>query len=170
MKGIRAIPWVFGWTQIRLMLPAWLGVGTALTEVIAEKDGLSRLQRMVERWPFFDDLLGKVEMVCAKSDLEIARMYVRQLGNHETLFAELEAEFQRTVAAVLSIRGTDELLAGQHVLRTTIPLRNPYVDPLSLLQVSLLKRKRRDGQEDPRLDEALGTTINGVAQGLRNTG
>src|SRR5207247_9341765 len=80
MAGIRAIPWVFGWTQTRLMLPGWLGVGTALDAVAAEPGGLDVLRRMAQAWPFFDDLLGKVEVVCAKADLAIARLYVRELG------------------------------------------------------------------------------------------
>lgn len=169
MKGIRAIPWVFGWTQIRLMLPGWLGVGTAMADEIAREGGLARLQRMQEVWPFFSDLLGKVEMVCSKADLEIARLYVTALGGDGALLDDLEAEFGRTVDAVRAIRGRDHLLADQPVLQTSIGLRNPYVDPLSLLQVSLLKRKR-SGTEDPAIAEAIGTTLNGVAQGLRNTG
>jgi phosphoenolpyruvate carboxylase len=167
MAGIRAIPWVFGWTQIRLMLPAWLGVGTALATVAAEPAGLDTLQRMARTWPFFDDLLGKVEMVCAKADLEIARCYVRALDADEALLDTLEAEFQRTVDTVLAIREQPHLLADNPMLQTSIGLRNPYVDPLSLLQVSLLRRKKAG---ELGLDPILGTTLNGVAQGMRNTG
>lgn len=173
MEGIRAIPWVFGWTQTRLMLPGWLGVGTALATVIAEPGGLDLLRRMAQRWPFFDDLLAKVEMVCAKADLDVARLYVEHLDGDLALFDGLAAELRRTVDAVLAIRETDALLAGDPVLAATIGLRNPYVDVLSLLQVGLLRRKRVRGDHDPervRRDEALGTTLNGVAQGLRNTG
>ncbi|MCO4745554.1 MAG: phosphoenolpyruvate carboxylase [Proteobacteria bacterium] len=169
MSGIRAIPWVFGWTQIRLMLPAWLGVGTALETVMREPGGTETLQRMAETWPFFDDLLGKIEMVLAKADLDIARLYVSELGGDAELMRELEAEFQRTVEAVRTLRQGKAMLATNPVLQASIGLRNPYVDPLSLLQVSLLKRKRA-GDPDPGLDRALGTTLNGVAQGLRNTG
>jgi phosphoenolpyruvate carboxylase len=176
MEGILAIPWSFGWTQNRLMLPAWLGVGTALTKVASEPDGLAVLRRMARLWPFFDDLVGNVEMVCAKADLEIARAYARELDPTQVgLLRGLEEEFKRTVSAVLRIRETDELLTGNQVLQAAIVLRNPYVDPLSLLQIALLKRKRagRDAADSPeleRLNEALGTTLNGVAQGLRNTG
>ena len=176
MEGIRAIPWSFGWTQNRLMLPAWLGVGTALTKVASDDEGLAVLRRMAASWPFFDDLLGNVEMVCAKADLEIARAYARELDPKQVgLLRGLEEEFKRTVNAVLRIRETDELLSGNQVLQAAIALRNPYVDPLSLLQIALLKRKRegRDPADSPeleRLNEALGTTLNGVAQGLRNTG
>ncbi len=169
MAGIRAIPWVFGWTQIRLMLPGWLGVGSALSTVAAEPGGLDTLRHMARAWPFFDDLLAKVEMVCAKADLEIARLYVDRLGGEADLLTELEAEFEATVQAVLAIRERPHLLTEQPSLQTAVGLRNPYVDVLSLLQVSLLQR-RASGEEGAELDEALGTCLNGIAQGLRNTG
>jgi phosphoenolpyruvate carboxylase len=169
--GIRAIPWQFGWTQIRLMLPGWLGVGTALAEAGSTPAGLDTLRRMARRWPFFDDLLAKVEMVCAKADLEVARLYVDALGGDRALFDELAAEFARTVEWVLRVRGTDALLEDNPVLRTTIALRNPYVDPLSLLQVALLRRTRAAGDApDPADASGLAATLSGVAQGLRNTG
>jgi phosphoenolpyruvate carboxylase len=173
MDSIRAIPWMFGWTQSRLMLPAWLGVGTALERAAAEPGTLELLRRMAKAWPFFDDFLGKVEMVCAKADLEIARAYVTRLGGDVRLLDRLAEEFRRTVRAVLTIRDAPELLMDNDVLRTSIALRNPYVDPLSLLQISLLQRKRALPEGDPaaqKLDDAIGTTLNGVAQGLRNTG
>lgn len=165
MAGIRAIPWVFGWTQIRLMLPGWLGVGTALQSEI-DAGRLEMLRDMATRWPFFDDFLGKVEMVLSKADLEVAALYVERLGGDAALFADLKAEHDRTVAAVLAIRKADTLLARNAMLRGSIALRNPYVDVLSLLQVSLLRRKR----EGENVGVALATTLNGVAQGLRNTG
>ncbi|MEQ9499206.1 MAG: phosphoenolpyruvate carboxylase [Deltaproteobacteria bacterium] len=173
MEGIRAIPWVFGWTQMRLMLPGFLGAGSALATVAEEPGGLETLQAMVANWPFFDDLLRKIEMVCAKADLDVARMYVDRLDGDRPLFDELEAEYHRTVKSVLAIRGKQRLLEDHAVLRAAIDLRNPYVDPLSLLQVSLLSKKRAGGATEvtrAALDAALGTTLNGVAQGLRNTG
>jgi phosphoenolpyruvate carboxylase len=173
MESIRAIPWMFGWTQIRLMLPAWLGVGTALERASAEPRTLETLRRMAKAWPFFDDFLGKVEMVCAKTDLEIARAYVTHLGGDVALLDRLSEEFRRTVSAVLTIRQAPDLLMDNDVLRSSIALRNPYVDPLSLLQISLLrcKRARCEGDDGAKkLDDAIGTTLNGVAQGLRNTG
>ena len=175
MEGIRAIPWVFGWTQTRLMLPGWLGVGTALEAVGNEPGGLAVLRRMAHAWPFFDDLLAKVEMVCAKADLAIARMYVRELGGGGdlALFDHLEDEFRRTIAALLSIRESDYLMRDNPMLQTAIGLRNPYVDPLSLLQVTLLQRKRDVHTSAPALEPVsagLASTINGIAQGLRNTG
>ncbi|PYO63093.1 MAG: phosphoenolpyruvate carboxylase [Gemmatimonadetes bacterium] len=175
MAGIRAIPWVFGWTQTRLMLPGWLGVGTALDAVAAEPGGLDVLRRMAQAWPFFDDLLGKVEMVCAKADLAIARLYVRELGGDGDLrlFEQLEEEFRRTIAVLLRIRESDYLMRDNPMLQTAIGLRNPYVDPLSLLQITLLRRKRDAAPDDPELapvSAALASTLNGIAQGLRNTG
>lgn len=174
IDGIRAIPWGFGWTQIRLMLTGWHGVGTALGEEAARPQGLARLQRMAKKWPFFDDLLAKVEMVCAKTDVEIARAYVTHLGGDEKLLALLVTELEGAVDALLRIRGHAQLLDDSLVLQAAIALRNPYVDPLSLLQISLLRRKRHDvashAQSHKELDDALATTLSGIAQGLRNTG
>jgi phosphoenolpyruvate carboxylase len=172
IEGIRAIPWGFGWTQIRLMLTGWLGAGTALADAVSTPDGLAAMRRMARLWPFFDDLLGKIEMVCAKTDLEIARLYVVQLGGDVALLAQLEAEYGRTVEAVLRIRERTHLVADAPVLQSAIGLRNPYVDPLSLLQIALLKRKRAttSPEEGGRIEEVLATTLSGIAQGLRNTG
>jgi phosphoenolpyruvate carboxylase len=173
ITGIRAIPWGFGWTQIRLMLTGWLGAGTALAHQASTRDGLDVLRRMAARWPFFDDLLGKIEMVCAKTDLEIARAYVRNLGGDLTLLSRLEREFESTVDAVLRIRDSAVLLRDNPVLRSAIALRNPYVDPLSLMQIVMLRRKREAGADEQTragVDAVLATTLSGIAQGLRNTG
>jgi len=166
MKGIRAIPWIFGWTQIRLMLPSWLGVGSALQAEREREDGLQTMRAMAAQWPFFDDLIGKIEMVCAKADLEVARLYIDALGGDADLFGELRQEYERTVAAVLAIRDQPWLLGDNRVLQTSIRLRNPYVDALSLLQLAQLRRD----EEAPQRATILGTTMNGVAQGMRNTG
>jgi len=184
IEGIRAIPWVFGWTQIRLTLPGWLGVGTALGHYVATPGGLDLLRRMARRWPFFDDLVSKIEMVCAKSDLEIARLYVETLGGDVPLFERLEAEYDATVDAVLRIRESDALMRDTPVIQSAIMLRNPYVDPLSLIQVSMLRRRAGGRADDHGLaespspsepsartvDAVLSTTLSGIAQGLRNTG
>ena len=175
IDGIRAIPWTFGWTQIRLMVTGWLGAGAALGEMASTSDGLRTLQRMAERWPFFDDLLAKIEMVCAKTDLGVARLYVRTLGGarEAQLLESLERDYEATVRAILAIRQSLALLEDQPVLQSAIALRNPYVDPLSLIQVSLLKRKQARGEADAEresIDAVLATTLSGVAQGLRNTG
>ena len=174
IDGIRAIPWGFGWTQIRLMLTGWLGAGTALSEIAARDGGLALLQRMTRQWPFFDDLLAKIEMVCAKADRTVARAYVAQLGGDLALLDRLEEEFDRTARVLLQVRGSARLLEDAPVLQAAIALRNPYVDALSLLQIALLRRKRAaapaDDGERARLDNAIATTLSGVAQGLRNTG
>jgi phosphoenolpyruvate carboxylase len=112
-------------------------------------------------------------MVCAKADLRVARTYFERLGGEMALFDDLEREYRRTVAALLRVRRAEQLLSASPMLRSAIERRNPYVDPLSLLQISLLRRKRELAAEDPALDPInaiLGTTLNGVAQGLRNTG
>lgn len=173
MAGIRAIPYNFGWTQTRLMLTSWLGAGTALAEAASDPGGLEILQQMAAVWPFFDDLIAKIEMVCAKADIEIAELYLTQLGDYGKLFADLRAEYERTTATILAIRKKGSLAAEHRFLAKSMQLRNPYVDPLNLLQVSLLRRKRAlspDAPEMKLLDQALGTTLNGIAQGMRNTG
>jgi phosphoenolpyruvate carboxylase len=174
ITGIRAIPWVFGWTQNRLMLPGWLGVGTALDEIAREPDGLALLQRMEEKWPFFGDLLARIDMVCAKTDVEITRAYVERLESDTDLLATLIAEFELTVATILKVRKTRELLSDNDVLSAAITLRNPYVDALSVLQISQLARKRKLTREKSEnleeVESILATTVSGIAQGLRNTG
>ena len=174
METIRAIPWVFGWTQIRLNMPAWLGVGTALTRVADESGGLGVLREMSRSWCFFDDLLGKIEMICAKTDLAVARTYFERLApDHLDLWDHLENEFRRTVRAILDIRESQYLLTQQPMLQSAIIHRNRYIDPLSFIQIQLLARKQKMDAEDPendRVNRMLGTTLNGLAQGLRNTG
>ncbi len=173
MAGIRAIPYNFGWTQTRLMLTSWLGAGTALSEAAAAPGGLELLQKMAATWPFFDDLIAKIEMVCAKADLEIAELYLTELGPFEKVFRDLCAEYERTKSTLLAIRKHGTLIAEHRFLNQSMMLRNPYVDPLNLLQISLLKKKRALPEGAPELkllDQALGTTLNGIAQGMRNTG
>jgi phosphoenolpyruvate carboxylase len=173
IDGIRAIPWVFGWTQNRLMLPGWLGAGRAISEAASTPEGLSLLQRMAKQWPFFDDLIGRIDMVCAKADIQIARAYVRRLGQSEALLEKLIAEFDLAARMVLEIRGTTVLLSDNQVLQTAIALRNPYVDVLSAIQISQLAKKRAMKKEDRGREEVesiLATTVSGIAQGLRNTG
>lgn len=174
LETLRAIPWVFGWTQIRLNLPAWLGVGTALATVVEERGGLNILREMAESWCFFDDLLGKIEMICAKTDLEIAKTYIDQLGGDtRELWEMFASEYNRTVSSLLRIRQSKYLLEAQPRLQTALIHRDRYIDPLSLLQVRLLRRKQSLEKDDPQIKEinrVLGTTLNGIAQGLRNTG
>lgn len=170
LADLRAIPWVFGWTQSRHQLPAWFGVGYALTR-FAERD-LPLLQRMMARFPLFIDLVRNVEMALAKSDFGIAKLYselVKDKALRERIYRKLKEEFERTEQAVLLITGQKALLESNPVLARSIRLRNPYVDPMSLIQVELLRRKR-NGDNSDALNRALGATINGISAGLRNTG
>ena len=167
---LRAIPWVFAWSQNRAGLTAWYGVGSALAAAI-DREGLPRVAEMARDWPFFGTLVDDVEMVLAKSDMAIFERYSRLAGPmHAPMHAPILAEFARTRAAVLAIKGSDELLAGDRRLRLSIRLRNPYVDPISLLQVDLLQRWRAGGREDEALFQALVATVNGIAAGIQNTG
>ncbi len=170
LGDLRAIPWVFGWTQSRHQLPAWFGVGHALSQ-FAERD-LGLLRSMMASFPLFIDLIRNVEMALAKSDFGIARLYSELVDDRELrerVFRTLEDEFERTERAILQITGQRVLLESNPVLARSIRLRNPYVDPMSLLQVELLRRKR-SGDDSDALKRALGATINGISAGLRNTG
>ena len=173
MEDLRAIPWVFGWMQSRHLVPAWFGVGHALAEYAdSTPDGLEHLQDMFRSFPLFIDMMRNVEVALAKADFGIARLYaslVRDAGLRTRVFIMLEDEFNRTREMVLGVTGQLALLERNPVLEHSIKLRNPYVDPLSLLQVELLRRKR-NGEDSPGLNRAITATINGVAAGLRNTG
>ncbi len=172
LDDLRAIPWVFGWTQSRHQVPAWFGVGHALDECIQRKDGLAVLRAMMQDLPVFIDLIRNVEVALAKSDFGIAKLYaalVRDEGIRERVFSKLQSEFARTIAAVLAVTGQTELLESNRVLARSIRLRNPYVDPMSLIQVDLLRR-RRAGESSEELNRAIAATINGISAGLRNTG
>lgn len=173
MKGVedlRAIPWVFSWTQCRAVLTGWYGLGAAL-EAVASECGEEKLVRMASEWPFFSTMLDDVEMVLAKADIDIAEAFSKLAGPlHERFFPMVRDEFERTVRWVLKLKGADELLASDPRLATSIRLRNPYIDPMSLLQVDLLKRWRATGGEDDALLKALVACVNGVSQGLQNTG
>jgi phosphoenolpyruvate carboxylase len=172
LEDLRAIPWVFGWMQSRCLLPAWFGVGHALEQVTQRSDGLGTLRRMFKEFPLFNDLLGNVEMGLAKADFNIARLYSKLVTDEplrERVFTTLESEFRRTCKLVLEITGQSELLENNPILARSIRLRNPYVDPMSIVQAELLRRKR-GGEQSAELDYVLGATINGIAAGLRNTG
>ena len=170
VEGLRAIPWVFAWTQARMILPGWFGVGSGLEE--AERQcGLYLLREMARDWPFFHMLVADVEMVLAKADMGIAARYAALGGTlSERFWPVVEEEFLRTREALLRILGHQELLEGDPVLRSAIRLRNPYIDPMSLVQVELLARWRRGGRSDPELEHALFSTVQGIARGLQNTG
>jgi phosphoenolpyruvate carboxylase len=173
IEALRAIPWVFAWTQSRIILPAWYGLGTAL-EAARDEEGLDLLQGMEREWPFFAGLLSNAEMACAKADLHIARRYVdlwEDEAPRERIWSLIREEFERTCRELMRIVGGDRLLDRAPVLQASIDRRNPYVDPLSFLQVELLRRVR-DVRDEPqeRLRRVSLLTINGIAGGLRNTG
>jgi phosphoenolpyruvate carboxylase len=173
LEGLRAIPWVFGWMQSRHAVPAWFGVGHALEHfVLQDAVNQSLLCEMMRSFPLFSDLIRNVELAMSKADLTIARLYaelVPDAGLRERVWGMLVDEFERTRRMVLSVTEQGELLKGNPVLARSIRLRNPYVDPMSLVQVELLRRKRAGGNTDG-VDYALGATINGIAAGLHNTG
>jgi len=173
LADLRAIPWVFGWMQSRHALPAWFGVGHALEHFVANRPGNQAvLQEMMMAFPLFSDLLRNVELAMAKADLTIARLYANLVQNaavRERVWGMIVEEFERTRRMILSVAGQSELLEHNPVLSRSIRLRNPYVDPMSLIQVDLLRRKRA-GEETREINYTLGATINGIAAGLHNTG
>jgi phosphoenolpyruvate carboxylase len=172
LSDLRAIPWVFGWTQSRLLVPAWFGVGFALDEYLSQPGSLELLQTMAREFPLFIDLLRNVEMALGKVDLATARLYsslVEDAKLRERVYDLFDAEFHRTVRALLAVLRQTELLERNQVLAHSIRLRNPYVDPMHLIQVDMLRRKRA-GEDTPEVNRALAATISGISAGLRNTG
>jgi len=170
VQDLRAIPWVFAWTQCRSILPGWYGLGSAL-EQGAQQFGEEALAEMARDWPFFCNLLDDVEMVLAKCDLPIAEAFSKLAGPlHEEFFTLVRDEFARTRRWLLQLKGSDALLRDEPRLAASIHLRNPYVDPMSLLQVDLLQRWRESDRQDDAVLQALVACVNGVAQGLQNTG
>ena len=172
LSDLRAIPWVFGWTQSRLLVPAWFGVGYAIDQFLAQSGALPLLQTMAKEFPLFIDLLRNVEMALGKADLGTARLYstlVKDEKLRERIFDMFDAEFHRTVRGLLAILRQTELLQTNQVLAHSIKLRNPYVDPMHLIQVDMLRRKRA-GEDTPEVNRVIAATINGISAGLRNTG
>ncbi len=170
VEDLRAIPWVFSWTQCRSILTGWYGLGSALERGIADF-GEDAMAEMTRDWAFAHTLLDDVEMVLAKADLGIAEAFSRLSGDlHEKFFPRIDQEFRRTRDAILRLKGRDALLADDPRLTQSIRLRNPYVDPMSLLQVDLLRRWRASGSRGEALLQALVACVNGVARGLQNTG
>jgi phosphoenolpyruvate carboxylase len=176
LARLRAIPWVFAWTQNRTLLPAWYGCGTALAPVAGTREGLRELRRLYRSFAFFRSLVENLEMTLAKSSLEIARGYLELVpaeAEPERLFGLIAAEHERTVEAVKAVVGTKQLLDRQPVLQRSIRLRNPYVDPMNAIQVELLRRHRDPTATDDEREAVrrpLLRSIAGIAAGLRNTG
>jgi len=170
VEDLRAIPWVFAWTQCRAIIPGWYGLGAALQHGI-DRYGEQAMVEMARDWPFFANLLDDVAMVLAKCDLDIACAFSQLAGPlHAPFFALIEEEYERTRRTLMRLKHTDRLLQNAPRLDVSIHLRNPYIDPMNLLQLDLLRRWRASGAADDALLGALVACVNGVAQGLQNTG
>jgi phosphoenolpyruvate carboxylase len=173
IDDLRAIPWVFSWTQSRIVLPAWLGLGAALAGA-RERHGLELVREMAASWPFFASLLANAEMALAKADRTIAIRYTQlwdQAEKRERIWGLLAAEFEQTQSELMLVRGSERLLDSEPVLQASIDRRNPFVDPLSFVQIELLSRLRRgDNGDQDELGRISLLTINGIASGMRNTG
>ena len=168
IEDLRAIPWVFSWAQARIMLPGWYGTGDALAGF--QDKGL--LAEMVAAWPFLGATLSNLEMVLAKSNMDIARRYaglVPDSSLRAAIFGAIEGGWQRTRDTLLELTGQSDLLDRQPTLARSVQMRLPYIDPLNELQIDLIRR-RRAGEDDPRIAEGIHLTINGIAAGLRNSG
>jgi phosphoenolpyruvate carboxylase len=166
----RAAPWVFAWTQSRCLLPSWYGVATGLKQAI-DAHGEDALVEMFEQWHFFRVLLSDVATALAKADLDVAARYSLLAGErHEKFFPAIRREYRSCVDLVLRLTRQNELLEASRTLRRAIRLRNPYVDPMSFLQVDLLERWRAGGRQDGPVLQALTASINGIAHAMQSTG
>jgi phosphoenolpyruvate carboxylase len=177
IDSLRAIPWTFAWSQARINLPGWYGLGTALEAYrgVHGEAGLDAIARLVRDWPFLSSLLDNAEMSLAKADVGVARLYAALATSpgDDRRWDAIETEYRRTVALLARVTGRQRLLDGAPVLQRSVALRNPYVDSLSELQVRLLARLRRLAPDDPERERVLRLvqlTVNGVAAGLQNTG
>ena len=169
VESLRAIPWNFAWTQTRLLLPSWLGVGEALAHAL-QSEHRETLLEMAHEWRFFSSFLSLLELVLAKTEPDVHRIYERVLDpvGVESVGRDLRRRYEDTLESLLSVLGEERLLEHNAVIRRSIAVRNPYVDPINVLQAILLKTFR--DTPDERIRDALHITINGIAAGLRNTG
>ena len=175
LRDLRAIPWVFAWTQSRHFLPSWYGLGWALEKFVTDHapHGLTLLRQMHEGWPYFAILIDNAETSLAKTDLYIAGRYATLMHSasvRDRIFTRIEQEYHRTVRNVLEVCGSSHLLARQPVLAESIRLRNPYVDPLNFLQIRFLREWRRARHTPPELLHLLQLTVGGIAFGMKSTG
>ncbi len=170
IESLRAIPWIFAWSQNRLCLPSWLGVGESLQQEIS-RDHLDDLRQMYEHWPFFRSTIDLIDMVAAKADPTSAERYDQRLVPEDLwqMGRDLRGRLQQTIKALLAVSQHTNLLEYHPEGRRSLEVRNPYIDPINLLQVELLRRLR-SGDESPEVSEAFVMTVNGVAAGMRNTG
>ncbi len=170
IENLRAIPWVFAWAQVRVGLPGVFGMGTALDQAV-RNHGIAPLRELFEHWSFFRGMVNDVEMVLAKSDLEVGARYGALAGpGLRRVFVEIVREFELATSRILELKRSEHLLQDQETLRRNIRLRNPYVDPMHIVQIDLLRRWRQGGREDDELLGALKATVNGIALGIQNTG
>jgi phosphoenolpyruvate carboxylase len=170
VEDLRAIPWVFAWTQSRYVLPGWYGFGAGLKAASKEFDAAA-FTDMFREWYFMRALTSDAEMVLAKADLSVARLYSELAGDlHDEFFPIIEKEYELTRDLILEFSGHEALLDGDTTLQRSIMLRNPYIDPMSFMQVDLLERWRASNYEDEQLFSVLLASVNGIAQGLQNTG
>jgi phosphoenolpyruvate carboxylase len=175
LGDLRAIPWVFAWTQSRHLLPAWYGLGYASQKFIRDHapNGLHLLRRMYNGWPFFAILINNAAASLAKTDLYIASRYtslVRPPSLARSIFGRIREEYERSVRGVLEVSGSTRLLERQPVLAESIRLRNPYVDPLNFLQTRFLEKWRRAPDQQPEILRLLQITVGGIAFGMKSTG
>ncbi len=170
VEALRSTPWVFAWSQTRCMMPGWFGMGTGLT-CAREAHGLEMLQQCYQEWGFFRTLIDDVEAILARTDLDIAHHYDSLASEPLRRYAApLRAEYDRACEQLLAIKGSTDLLDTDRTLQRGIQLRNPYVDPMNLMQVDLLRRWRAGARQDTELLDALLASVSGIAQGLQTTG
>jgi phosphoenolpyruvate carboxylase len=170
LAGLRAVPWVFAWTQNRMLLPGWYGAGTGL-RVAVDTFGLPAIRQVLTEWTFLRNLIDDVEIMLARSDLHIAEKYdALRPGSDDRFFGEVRREYRLTRELLLLVKDQQNLLDGDRTQQRALALRNPYVDPMNLMQVDLLRRWREGGRNDRDLLEALLASVNGIAQGLQDTG
>jgi phosphoenolpyruvate carboxylase len=178
IEDLRAIPWVFSWMQSRHTLPGWFSLGSALESFVgqpARPERLALLQEMYQKWPFFALLLDNAQLIIAKADMSIARHYAGLVSDQNlarAIFACIEQEYARTVRMICQVAQINEMLDRQPTLQWAIKQRNPYIDPLSHIQIELLRRLRAapTGADEEELETAVLMSINGIAAGLKNTG